>query len=61
VTTERADQDAAAVIAVLAVLAAGTEPEPPTAAPRAEWGRPVRILGAAQPGEHRWWASGLPG
>jgi Acyl-CoA carboxylase epsilon subunit len=54
----RHEDDAAAVLAVLAALRPAAGPAPAVARPP-EWGRPVhRRIGTPGPGA--WWASGLP-
>jgi hypothetical protein len=56
----RADEDAAALVAVLAVLTAPAddtaEHRPPTV-----WADPAHRLRVGRPGGSAWWASGLPG
>lgn len=55
---QRDDEDAAAVIAVLTLLA-GAHPEP-APRPRDVWGSQSRRLGVRELGDHSWWASGQP-
>jgi len=58
---ERADEDAAALATVLAVLSAAAVPTGPEPDPaRTAWGDPAHRLRVAGPGRHGWWASGLP-
>ena len=55
----RADEDAAAVLVVLASLQ--SPPAAVPAGPRSAWGDPAHRLRVSGPGGAGWWISGLPG
>ena len=58
---EWADDDAAAVLAVLFAIAGATEPTPEAAQAPSIWGDPAhRIGGRPAPSATAWWASGMP-
>ncbi|AZI58550.1 hypothetical protein EH165_10830 [Nakamurella antarctica] len=57
-TRDRDDEDAAAVIAVIAALATGNS-KTSESAPRSAWGSPAHRLGVVAPGQHAWWMSGV--
>ena len=56
----RAEEDAAAVVTVLAVLAVSTDDQDSALEPTNVWGDPAHVLGVDQPSAAGWWASGLP-
>lgn len=55
----RDDEDAAVVIAALAMTVAAATPASPESA-RTLWGSPEHRLGATPVGPHGWWASAMP-
>ena len=55
---ERADEDAAALAVVLALVTAPAIRN--TESPRSVWADPAHRWRLAVPGRHGWWASGQP-
>jgi len=57
----REDEEAAAVLAVVAALAGASAPAVRPAAPSSIWADPVHLLAdRPEPSATGWWASGMP-